>query len=83
MQLFSFDESAACFLTQTLSVMCDNGDRRKLSVTTEHLKPGLWFHLTLSVDQAGEKSYLLLQNNNNGVLAMDVNEPEAGPFVFV
>lgn len=30
MYLFSFEDSAACFLTKTLSLMCDSWDRRKL-----------------------------------------------------
>lgn len=64
MQLFSFEESTACFLTRTLSVMCDNGDRKKLSVTSEHLKPGLWFHLTVSIPKHGNLSYLMLQSND-------------------
>ena len=30
MYLFSFEESAACFFTDTLTLMCDSSNRRKL-----------------------------------------------------
>jgi len=30
MYLFSFEDSVACFLTDTLTLMCDSWDRRKL-----------------------------------------------------
>ena len=84
MQLFSFKESAACFITRGLTVICDNGDRKKLTVSTGDLKPGLWYHLTLSMAKDGKESYLMLQNNEKGVLAIDVNNDlEAGAFFFV
>ena len=70
MYLFSFTDSAACFITKTLSIMCDNSDRRKLQVTSDQLQPGLWFHLTLSISKSNA-SYLLLQNNSQGKLAID------------
>jgi hypothetical protein len=80
MQLFSFADSAACFMTKDFSIICDNGDRNKLTVSCKQLKPGLWFHLTLSMSKDGVSSYLLLQNNAEGVLAIDVTK---SPFNFV
>lgn len=82
MQIFSFNNSAACFLSKSRMLICENGDRKKLTVSTESLKPGLWFHLTLSVPADGKDAFLMLQNNNEGVLATAVNDPATGPYYF-
>ena len=63
MNLFSFEDSAACFLTKNLSLMCDSWDRKKLQIATDELIPGKWFHLTLSCTIDDGQSFLLLQDN--------------------
>jgi hypothetical protein len=39
--------------------------------------------LTLAVPADGKKAYLLLQNNNDGIIAEASNEEDSGPFYFV
>ena len=63
MYLFSFEDSAACFLTKNLSLMCDSYDRKKLQIISDELIPGRWFHLTLSCQTENGQSFLLLQDN--------------------
>lgn len=62
--------------------MCDDADRTKLQISSDEIKPGLWFHLTLSVPQSGA-AFLLLQNNSSGILARDVIDPSSGTFLFI
>ena len=59
MYLFSFEDSAACFFTDSLTLMCDSWDRRKLQVSANTIVPGVWYHLTLSSSAEGE-SFLLI-----------------------
>ena len=70
MYLFSFEDSAACFLTDTLTLMCDSWDRRKLQIPANLLMPGIWYHLTLS-SSADAESFLLVQDNHK-VVAVDI-----------
>lgn len=77
--LFSFEDSASCFVTKTLSVMCDSYDRTKIQVSSRKLVPGRWYHLTLvTYDEKptpdapqddkstiqSPSSFLLIQDNN-------------------
>ena len=66
MYLFSFEDSVACFLTDTLTLMCDSWDRKKLQIPAGHITPGIWHHLTLSSSADGD-SYLLVQNSQQVV----------------
>ena len=59
MYLFSFEDSAACFFTDSLTLMCDSWDRRKLQVPADTITPGIWYHLTLSCSADGE-SFLMI-----------------------
>lgn len=59
MYLFSFEDSVACFFTDTLTLMCDSWDRQKLTISADHIMPGIWYHLTLSCQAEGD-SYLLI-----------------------
>jgi hypothetical protein len=69
MYLFSFEDSVACFLTDTLTLMCDSWDRRKLQIPAGNLTPGIWYHMTLSSSALGE-SFLLIQDNHK-IVAVD------------
>ena len=66
MYLFSFEDSAACFLTQN-ALMCDSWDRKKLQIISDELIPGKWFHLTLSCATDDRQSFLLLQDNTHQI----------------
>ena len=63
MYLFSFEDSVACFFTDTLTLMCDSWDRKKLQIPAGVITPGIWYHLTLSSSADGN-SYLLVQDSN-------------------
>jgi hypothetical protein len=82
MYLFSFDESVACFLTKTMSIMCDSHDRNKLQIEGDMIDPGKWFHLTLSVSKSGADSYLLLQDNSQGEIGFDNLTQDGTSFTF-
>ena len=73
MYLFSFEESVACFFTDTLTLMCDSADRSKLQIPAGKLTPGIWYHLTLSASNEGE-SFLLIENNHETVAIDRVEE---------
>jgi len=66
MYLFSFEDSVACFFTETLSLMCDSWDRRKLQIPANLISPGIWYHLTLSSSADGS-SFLMLQDSHRVV----------------
>lgn len=66
MYLFSFEDSAACFLTKN-SLMCDSWDRKKLQIISDEIIPGKWFHLTLSCATDEGQSFLLLQDNTRQI----------------
>ena len=72
MQLFSFEESVACFFTNTLTLMCDAADRNKLQIEAGVITPGIWYHLTL-VSAKDDQSFLMIQNNHETV-AVDTSE---------
>ena len=59
MYLFSLEDSVACFFTDTLTLMCDSWDRRKLQIPAKTVTPGIWYHLTLSSSRDRE-SFLLI-----------------------
>ncbi len=63
MYLFSFEDSVACFFTDTLTLMCDSWDRKKLQIPAGVITPGIWYHLTLSSSADGN-AYLLVQDSN-------------------
>jgi len=69
MYLFSFADSAACFFTDSLTLMCDSWDRRKLQVSANLILPGIWYHLTLS-SSADADSFLLIQSHDK-IVAVD------------
>ena len=69
MYLFSFADSAACFFTDSLTLMCDSWDRRKLQVPANVIVPGIWYHLTLSCSKDGE-SFLMVQSHDR-IVAID------------
>lgn len=69
MYLFSFEDSVACFLTDTLTLMCDSWDRRKLQIPAGKITPGIWYHLTL-MSSADQESFLMVQSNHE-VIATD------------
>ena len=66
MYLFSFEDSVACFFTDTLTLMCDSWDRRKLKIPAGNIVPGIWYHLTLS-SSAEDESFLLIQDSHKKV----------------
>lgn len=70
MYLFSFEDSVACFFTDTLTLICDSWDRRKLQIPAGKIVPGIWYHLTLScaVDKA---TYILIQDSEQEAVAED------------
>ena len=70
MYLFSFEDSVACFFTDTLTLMCDSWDRRKLQIPAHLITPGIWYHLTLSSSALGE-SFLVLEDSNHKVVGED------------
>ena len=59
MYLFSFEDSVACFFTDTLTLMCDSWDRNKLQIASSTMTPGIWYHLTLASSKTGT-SYLMI-----------------------
>ena len=67
MYLFSFEDSVACFFTDTLTLMCDSWDRRKLQIKANLITPGIWYHLTLSSSSDGE-SFLLVQDSSHKIV---------------
>jgi len=69
MYLFSFDDGVACFFTDTLTLMCDSWDRRKLQIPANLITPGVWYHLTLSSSALNE-SFLLIQDSRK-IVAVD------------
>lgn len=66
MYLFSFEDSISCFFTDTLTLMCDSWDRRKLQISGKNFTPGLWYHMTISSSAKGE-SFLLIQDHHQTV----------------
>lgn len=69
MYLFSFENSVACFFTNTRSIMCDSTERSKLQISSEYLVAGKWLHLTFSSKTNGF-AYIQLADNNR-VLGYD------------
>jgi len=69
MYLFSFENSVACFFTNTRSIMCDSTERAKLQISSPQLVPGKWLHLTFSSSAYGG-AYIQLADNNR-VLGYD------------
>ena len=70
MYLFSFEDSVACFFTDTLTLMCDSWDRRKLQIQADLILPGIWYHLTLS-SSARAESYLRIMDSHHNEVAED------------
>ena len=70
MYLFSFEDSVACFFTDTLTLMCDSWDRRKLQIQANLITPGIWYHLTLSSSSQGE-SFLVVEDSDHKVVGED------------
>ena len=70
MYLFSFADSVACFFTDTLTLMCDSWDRRKLQIQADLVLPGIWYHLTLASSANGE-SYLRITDSSYNEIAED------------
>ena len=70
MYLFSFEDSVACFFTDTLTLMCDSWDRRKLQIPANLITPGIWYHLTLSSSAQGE-SFLIVEDSDHKIVGED------------
>lgn len=67
MYLFSFEDSVACFFTDTLTLICDSWDRRKLQIKANLITPGIWYHLTLS-SSSNDESFLLVQDSGHKIV---------------
>ena len=70
MYLFSFEDSVACFFTDTLTLMCDSWDRRKLQIPADMILPGIWYHMTMASSANGE-SYLRIMDSHHNEIAED------------
>lgn len=72
--IYGLPGGVSCFLTKTLSIMCDSESRVKLEVNSDLIVAEKWIHLVLSSKSDGI-AYLLIHDSEK---VLDIDSKETG-----